>query len=162
MRIAVAALVFVSVASVADGNADTTVYKCTQASGAVLYADYPCKGSVIVDIQRGAADPDATRRLERARAELDQAAARREANEEIAAIRRQELSQQRREAEAAQRLAEFASYPPDPTYGAAYVFNRPFVKRRTNQRNIHRRVEHHRMVPEARVPAVIHRPNRPG
>ncbi len=104
VRVAAAALAFVSVASVAAEIAGATVYKCTQANGAVLYADYPCKGGAVVDIRPGSAAPDATQRLERARDELDRAAARRQANDEVTALRREELNQRRRELEAAQSV----------------------------------------------------------
>lgn len=158
-RIAAAALAFVSTANVAAENTDITVYRCSQASGAVSYQDYPCKGGAIVDIRPGAPAPDATQRLERARDELDRAAARRQANDEIAAVRRAELNQRRQEMETAQRFIESATSPPDFTYGPGYGFYAPSVKDRPHRPNLHRRAEHGRVIPEGRVPAVIHRPH---
>ena len=152
-----AALVSVSVASTAGANGDTTVYRCTQASGAVLYADYPCKGGVIVEIRPGDADPRATERLARVRSELDRAAAQRKADEEIAAYGREQLNQWRREAEAAQ-IPPASTYARDFEYGPGYGYSAPLVKGRTHRRNRHPRAEHHRSIPESRVPAVIRRP----
>ena len=160
LRTVVASLALVSV-SVAGATGDTTVYRCTQANGAVLYADYPCKGGVAVDIRPGAPDPDATQRLERIRAELDRAAARRQANEDFAAIRREELYQRRLEAEAAQS-AELAANPPDLIYGPAYGFPGSFVKGRTNRPGHQRHADRHHVTPKSRVPAVIRRPHGPG
>jgi len=129
-----AALVFISLAGVAV--ADTTVYRCTQAGESVLYADYPCKGGAIVDIQPGVANPGAVQHLERAGAAFDRAAAIRKASEENAAIRREELNQRRLETAAAQRAAEDATSPAD-TYAPAYVVIAPRVKHRPNHRNPH-------------------------
>lgn len=159
VRVAAAALALVSVASVAAETPGTTVYKCPQANGAVLYADYPCKGGAVVDIRPGSAAPDAMQRLERARDEIDRAAVRRQANDELAALRREELNQRRRELEAAQSM-EFAANSPDLSYAPAYGFYGPYVKPRANRPDIHRRAEHHRGVHENRVPAVIRRPHR--
>jgi hypothetical protein len=127
-----AVLVFVSAAGVAV--ADTTVYRCVQAGGTVLYADYPCKGGAIVDIQPGVANPGAVQRLERAGVAFDRAAAIRKAGEENAAIRREELNQRRIESAAAQRAAEDASNPVE-MYGPAYAVVVPRVKHRANHRN---------------------------
>ena len=160
LRTVVASLALVSV-SVAGAAGDTTVYRCTQANGAVLYADYPCKGGVAVDIRPGAPDPDATQRLERVRAELDRAAARRQANEDIAAIRREELYQRRLEAEAAQS-AELAVNPSDLIYGPAYGFPGSYVKDRINRPGHQRHADRHHVTPKIRVPAVIRRPHGPG
>jgi len=67
--------------------ADAPIYKCVQANGAVLYADYPCNRGAILDIHPGVADPAATERLQRAQAELDKGAARRRAEEALATQR---------------------------------------------------------------------------
>jgi hypothetical protein len=127
-----AALAFISLAGVAV--ADITVYRCTQAGGSVLYADYPCKGGAIVDIQPGVANPGAVQHLERAGAAFDRAAAIRKASEENAAIRREELNQRRLETAAAQRAAEGASNPVE-MYAPAYAVVVPRVKHRANHRN---------------------------
>ena len=164
VRVAAATLAFVSVATVAAEVPGTTVYKCPQPNGAVLYADYPCKGGAIVDIRPGSAAPDAMQRLEHARNELERAAVRRQASDERAALRREELDQRRRELEAAQSM-EFAAISPDSTYVPAYGFYGPYVKHRSDRFDIHRRAEHRgaehrRGVHESRVPAVIRRPHR--
>ncbi len=86
LRTAVA-LGLVACGSAAAGAADAPIYKCVQANGAVLYADYPCNGGAILDIHPGVADPAANERLQRAQAELDKGAARRRADEELAAQR---------------------------------------------------------------------------
>jgi hypothetical protein len=73
----------------ADGTtAESTVYKCKDASGAVAYQDYPCKGGVIVELKLYAADPEAVRLLQQADADFNRAVARRKANDEIGPIRR--------------------------------------------------------------------------
>ena len=92
-------------------------------------------------------------------ARSDRAAVRRQANDELAALRREELNQRRRELEAAQSM-EFAANSPDLSYAPAYGFYGPYVKPRANRPDIHRRAEHHRGVHENRVPAVIRRPHR--
>ena len=86
LRTAVA-LGLVACGSAAAGAEGAPIYKCVQASGAVLYADYPCNGGAILDIHPGVADPAANERLQRAQAELDKGAARRRADEELAAQR---------------------------------------------------------------------------
>src|SRR5690349_12406880 len=91
-----------------------TVYRCSQASGAVLYSDYPCDGASVVDIRPGSADPNAKERLARAQAELDRAAAERRAREQFDAARREEMA---REAQAAPYVAESPPAPPDGYYG---------------------------------------------
>ena len=158
LSLAAAALAFGSIAEAADADAAPTVYKCTEASGAVLYADYPCKGGAVVDIKPDAADPDAIERLRRAQEAFDRSIARRNADEERAAQRREALEQRRREAEAAQSLAQAATdyaYPGDlPAYG--YDF--PYAGRRafyTRRHETHR----HAATP-GRVPATIRRAQR--
>jgi hypothetical protein len=96
------------------------VYKCAQPNGTVLYTDQPCKGGTTVDIRLGPADPAAPARLAHAQAELDAGTARRRAEEEIAAARRDELNRLRLEAEAEQGpTAPLADYP-DLPYGLVY------------------------------------------
>src|SRR5690242_6046652 len=68
-------------ADAASDVAQSSVYKCRQANGAVLYQDYACKDGVVVDLKPDAADPAAIRRLERAQAESEREAARRRASE---------------------------------------------------------------------------------
>ena len=130
--------VLVSVSLAGGALADTTVYRCTQAGEAVLYADYPCKGGAIVDIQPGVANPGAVQRMERAGAAFDRAAAIRKASEESAAIRREELNQRRLETDAAQRAADEASDHVD-MYAPAYAVVVPRVKHRANHRHPVRR-----------------------
>jgi hypothetical protein len=151
---------------------DAPIYKCAQENGAVLYADYPCKGGAIVDVRPGLPDPAAVERLERVRAELDRSAARRKANEESAALRREEMARLRFEADAAQNAAGPMIAYPDVTYGPVYGSYGFHGKGRLNRPNLHRRFDAHRWGPDAtskpwlqhrsRVPAVIRRPQSPG
>ncbi|HEX6137729.1 MAG TPA: hypothetical protein VF059_08730 [Casimicrobiaceae bacterium] len=163
LALALAAMAFVSAASAAAENIGPTVYKCTQANGAVLYADYPCRGSTVVDIKPDAADPGAIERLQRAQAEFDRSMAERKANEEVAAMRRDELNQRRRELEVAQGGPDSAAYPPDLGYGPDYGWYAPYppyVMQRPKHFDHDRQVKRHRNAPgKSRVPAVIRRPS---
>src|SRR5207237_1300181 len=98
------------------------IYRCAQADGMLLYSDSPCAGGSVVDVHPGSADPNAAERLARARAELDRAAETRRINEQQAARRREQMDQLRRQAEAAQTLAEPVSNESDAYYGAGYGF----------------------------------------
>ena len=132
------------------------VYKCKQASGAVLYADYPCKDGAVVDIRPGVAAPDASEQLARARDELDRAAARRQALDAAAALRRDEIDWQR-EAAAAQAVGT-AAYASDNSYVPAYGFYGPYANPRAHRPIARPRLDPPR-VAERRVPAVIRRPS---
>ena len=126
------------------------VYKCQQAGGTVLYADYPCKGGAVVDIRPGAAAPNASEQLARARDELDRAAARRQAIEAAEALRRREIEGQREFAG-----TQTAAYAPDD-YLPAYGYYMPYANPR-----VHLPIARPRDRPRAeerRVPAVIRRP----
>lgn len=160
LRVAGAALGFFALTAAAAQNAATTVYRCTQADGAVLYADYPCTGSVVVDIKHDAIDPAAGERLERARSEFDRAAARRKADEEIAALYQDELNQRRGALDAVASDADSATAMPGVPYVAVYGFDAPRAKHRTKASNRHRRAGQHRIVQQGRVPAVALRPQR--
>ena len=158
--------------SIGAEAADAPIYKCAQENGAVLYADFPCKGGAVVDVHPGLPDPAAAERLERARAELDRSAARRKANEEFAALRREEMARLRFEAEAAQSAADPMITYPDAIYGPVYGSYGSHGKARSNRPNFHRRFDAHGWLPDAtskpgvqhrsRVPAVIRRPQNPG
>ena len=134
-------------------GAQTTVapvYRCTEPGGAVLYADYPCKGGAQVDIRPGTAAADATERLARARDELDRSAARRAVADEAATLR--DARDARREA------LDVASYPapavtaPDVSYLPAYGYLMPRAKsHRPKGRPPAARV---RVLPSHRVPVV--------
>ena len=156
LPIVAATIFFASFAGATDMSLGSAVYKCKGPSGAVSYQDYPCKGGTVVDIRPDAVDPAAVERLQRANADFDRAAAARNTAEEMAALRREELNRRRLEVEAAQSMAESAV---NPTYGPVYGFYGPYVKNRPNRPNTHRRTEHQPVVPEGRVPAVIHRPH---
>jgi hypothetical protein len=140
LLITFAALIFASAAG-------AQVYKCKQASGAVAYQDFPCKGGTVVDVRAGSDDPAAVDRLDRANAEFNRAAAVRSANEAIAAQGRAAAYQRQQAAEAAQAMADAAAYPP-AFYGPVYGVPGPVRKRRLDG---HHRVEEHRAVP-ARAP----------
>jgi len=144
-------------------GAQGPIYKCAQVDGSLLYSDYPCGGTV-VDVHPGSADPDAKERLANAQSELDRAAAARRTNELEAAARREELSQLRRQSEAAQNMAEPASNPSDAYYGTGYDAYGPYIQRsnvRGGARG-HRTSLKSRFHGEGRVPAIIRRPHPPG
>jgi len=144
-------------ASAAD---EPRVYKCKSDVGSVTYQDYPCKGAVVVDIKPDAADPHAIARLERANAEFNQAASRRQADEAAEAMRRAEFDIRRREAEAALRFT-----PPDPGYSTPYYGYYdyygyvPYVTDRASRNRPPVRTERQRGRSESRVPAEIRRPH---
>jgi len=52
-------------------TADTTVYRCPDGKGRVLYTDVPCRNAEVVDLRPGEAAPGAAQRLAAAQAELD-------------------------------------------------------------------------------------------
>lgn len=146
LPIAVAALLFASAAG-------AQVYKCKQASGGTAYQDSPCKGGTVVDVRAGHEDPAAIDRLERANAAFNQAAAVRNANEAIAAQRREALYQQQRAAEA---MAEAAANPP-VIYAPVYGVPGPLRKHRSNVRQ---RTAEQRPAPGPRA-AVVNRRQHP-
>ena len=158
LTIGAGALVVASVAGAA-------VYKCTAASGAVTYQDFPCAGGTLVDIRPGASDPTAIERLDRANAEFNRNATARTAIEAQAAIRREEFDLQRHELEVAQGTGAASpdlSYIPEYAFGfPAYGFGAPFMKRRAGRPHSPRPSVHVGTVPKGRVPADIRRP-RPG
>lgn len=132
------------------------VYKCPQAGGAVLYADYPCKGGAIVDIRPGVAAPDASEQLARARDELDRAAARRQAIDAAFALRRREIDWQRESAAA--QTVDATAYAPDASYLPAYGYYAPYVRAHPHRPNARPRVDPPHGVATGRLPTVIRRP----
>jgi hypothetical protein len=151
---------------VAAENAPAVVYRCEEPSGAVLYADYACTGGAVVDIRPGSPAPDATQRLQRARDELDRAAARREANEAMLA-RREQLYPSDRLADA-QPMAPQSDY--GSSYGVPYGFygygtfaqERAHAPRTNRGRGDHARAAHDRgdRGRQGRLPAAIAPPTR--
>jgi hypothetical protein len=141
----------VLVGNEAAGAPGAPIYKCAQANGAVLYADYPCIGGEVLDIHPGAADPAASDRLARAQAELDRGAARRKANEALAAARREEAERMRLEAEFARGPgdAAMANAYPDATYGPVWVYSGPPSHHRTGRPGPPKRIEHRPFAPVA-------------
>jgi len=94
-------------ALVGIGRADpgqAQVYKCKDARGSVLYADYPCPAGERIDIELGATDPGAQVRLSRARAELDRAALIRKTEEQRAAAQLAEREAFRRATEVSRQI----------------------------------------------------------
>jgi len=142
---------------VASG-AQGTVYRCAQASGAVLYSDYPCDGASVVDIRPGSADPNAKERLARAQAELDRAAAERRAREQFEAARREEMA---REPQAASYTTEPPPTSPDAYYGAAYDFYAPYGPADRLRDGVHRGASFKAKHRERRVPQVVRTPHPP-
>ena len=146
----------------------TTVYKCAQADGTVVYQDYACKGGAVVDIKPDAANPEAIARLERARIASERVAAARRANEDLAAMRRHEALRWQQDAEALHLrhagqtnpvVTNAYSLAPEVIYAPAVVGSRrPSVRRPHSHAirpDVRRGVESQR-----RVPATIRRPQR--
>ena len=151
------------VQGVAANAADVPVYKCKQASGAVAYQDYPCKGGVVVDIKPDTADPTAVARLERAQTEFNRSAA---ARAELA-LRQQELDLRRREIEASRAPYDTGGPGPSSGYysgyggyypGYLYDYGVPYVTKPPPRVTHHDSVDRRR--PQGRVPAVIRLPQR--
>jgi len=112
LRVVLPAVVATALA-VPFAQAETRVYRCDE-GGRVTYSDYPCANARTLNIDAGAAAPDARERLRRDQDALDQrAAARRDAVARDEAMARM----QARGPEPAPSEA-----PPDynPTYDFAY------------------------------------------
>lgn len=131
-------------------TAGAAVYKCTEPGGQVLYSDIPCKGGAVVDVRAGEADPGAIDRLERERVEFERNMSLRRAADEAAAIRREALNAQLREAEAAQRMAEAAANSAPQYYVPAFGFVAPRLKRHAHSHKVTRAPRHN--VPASPVP----------
>jgi hypothetical protein len=115
LNLALSMAVALGLIACGSAAADAPIYKCAQA-GAVLYADFPCNGGAILDIHPGVADPAANARLQRAQAELDKGAARRRAEEELAA-QRAEVERMRYDAAVPRNAPEPDMSYPDVAYG---------------------------------------------
>jgi hypothetical protein len=140
--------------------ADAPIYKCPDADGAVLYTDQPCPAGEMLDIRPGRADPDATVRLEAARAELAHGAARLREREAMVAARREELELLR---SAAPPLPGFAPEPfdaPVATYGIVGGYPPPF-RRHPRAAPIRPHDAKPPLRASGRVPAHIQRPRHP-
>jgi hypothetical protein len=146
-RLGLALRTAVALGLVACGSAvaaDAPIYKCVQASGAVLYADYPCNRGAILDIHPGVADPAANERLQRAQAELDKGAARRRAEEELA-TQRAAMERLRYDAGAPPPVpAPDVSYP-DAAYGLVLGGHGRSLHRRHGPPGPPKRLDHHRL-----------------
>ena len=148
--VAVALMLVVLVDRAAEA-ADAPIYKCAQAHGSVLYADYPCQGGEVLDVHPGVADSAAGDRLARAQSELDRGAARRKANEALAAARREEMERLRLDAEYARSAAGTAianSYP-DATYGPVLGYFGPPLHHRPRRPGPPKPIEHRSFGPAA-------------
>lgn len=117
-------------------TAGATIYKCTQSGGTVLYSDIPCKDGAIVDVRPGEADPGAIERLERERVEFERNMVTRRAADEAAAVRREALNAQLRQAEAAQQMAEAAANAQPQYYVPAFGFVAPRMKRHGHRHGV--------------------------
>jgi hypothetical protein len=144
--------------SLIASGAHGTVYRCGQASGAVLYSDYPCDGASVVDIRPGSADPNAKERLARAQAELDRAAAERRARDQFDTARREQMA---REAQAAPYPAELPPASPDGYYGTVYDFVAPYNPVDRLHDGAHRDASFRAKNREKRVPQVVRTPHPP-
>jgi Domain of unknown function (DUF4124) len=94
------------IASPAARAADTSVFRCVDPGGRVLYTDVPCRNAAVVELHPGAADPAAAQRLRQAQAMLDAGMDKRRAEDARDA--------ERREAFAQARDAALAAQPPEP------------------------------------------------
>ena len=137
-------------------SAAPVVYRCKQANGGVLYADFPCGRGVIVDIKPDSADPRAIERLQRATEEFDRSAAQRRYAEQVAAIRGEASYDQRRAVEPPQDSADYDTYA---GYGIGYGSYVPAAIPRKKHFHLRPHPEPHRVVAEKRqVPGTIRRP----
>jgi hypothetical protein len=136
-------IVSIAVAALACSSAaDAAIYKCIGSGASVLYSDIPCKGGSVVDVRAGIADPGAIERLQRERVEFDRNMLARRAADDAVAMRRAALDAQMREAEAAQRTAEAAAYPPPQYYVPAYGVVAPRMRRHPHSHPIARTARH--------------------
>lgn len=94
------------------GAATTPIYKCVGRDLGLIYTDQPCKDGAVLDIHPGDVDPAAVARLQGARDMLDRGAAARVAEErraaaqnELAAMARRQLDEERSAADAAYSAA---------------------------------------------------------
>lgn len=146
-------LAAVAVAIAAPANAQTnapaSVYRCKQASGAIAYQDYPCKGGVAVDIKPEHPDPKAIQRLRRAQADFDRAYAERRAAE--AATPRRQLI----ERPAPPSVENGAEVPDITDQAPVYLLYAPVPRANAAHRNRHGMRQ--TVVPRHRVPGVIRR-----
>ena len=99
---------------VGPAGAETRVYRCEEA-GRVTYSDVPCPNAHMLNIDAGAAAPDARERLRRDQEALDQrAAARRDARARDDAMARMEM------ARAPETAPPTDAAPYDQVYDFAY------------------------------------------
>jgi hypothetical protein len=121
------------VTAVFASSTGAAVYKCSD-GGKALYSHVPCKGGAVVDVRAGTADPAAIDRLEREGYEFDRnmTVNARRAADDAAAMQREALNAQVRQAEAAQRTAEAAANS-QPQYYGGYGFAAPRVKGHVQQ-----------------------------
>ena len=160
-----AALSCATFTSVAFAEASpSTIYRCAEASGAMAYQDFPCKGGVVVDIRPGVANQAEIARLARAEEAFERAAALRKADE-LAALRREELLLRRQELEYSRMRDGSDVAGDDLLYAPAYGFGGYWDGRRTGdfRRSGDHQMRHdarqrHDFASTRRIPAVIHRP----
>ncbi len=131
----------------AQTNAPASVYRCKQASGAIAYQDYPCKGGVAVDIKPEHADPKAIQRLRRAQADFDRAYAERRAAE--AATPRRQLI----ERPAPPPPVDSGVEAPDTDQAPVYLLYAPMPRANAVHRNRH--AMRQSVVPRHRVPGGV-------
>ena len=139
----------------------STIYRCKQQDGGLAYQDFPCAGGVVVEIRPGSANPDAIARLAREQEAYERAAAMRRADE-LAALRRQELTLRQRELDYAAAGAGSTAGDATPLYVPAYGFDgfNGFADDRHARRDFRREQHKRHDANTGRVPAVIQRPQR--
>ncbi len=108
-------LVVIASSALAQG---TTIYRCNDGSGGVLYANIPCAGGVALDLPESKPDPAALERLRREQEAFERRQATRDAVSAQAAVRRDEL---RRREEEARRERESQAHAYTPSYPWFYA-----------------------------------------
>jgi uncharacterized protein DUF4124 len=104
-RFAAMAIAALLTASPLVRAAETTVFRCVEPGGRVLYTDAPCRNAAVIELHPGTADPAAAQRLKQAQATLDAGMDKLRAE--------QARDAERAEAMAQARAAALASQPPE-------------------------------------------------
>jgi hypothetical protein len=110
VRCAIACACVAAALSMTAHAAGTRVYRC-QDAGRVTYSDQPCANGRVVEVDGGAAAPDATERLRRDQQALD--------------ARATQLRDIRAREEAVQRMAPAQMPPPEEPPSAPYYYDAP-------------------------------------
>lgn len=116
-------LVAVALAAFATSFAHaSTIYRCSDGAGGVLYADSPCAGGKVIDLPQSNVDPGARERLQR---ELD-AFDKRQALRDAERARQLERQAQVNRSGTSTQTADAATAP-EPYYPYAYGYGPYYV-----------------------------------